>query len=1078
MSSPDTTSEKIPTDPAAFDKWLRENFVRGLTDLSDKTAKNVVEEGDKVSARLRWSTIDREMKPVKSQLEELKGWTAPEESGLSGTLAGAEAKAKKEDFLGAVKDFDQVKTDTANLHRQYQARPAWTNATGDLNDAKSKLADLKQWKAPEEPDLSKQVSGAEGKAANKDWIGALADFNAARKTVMAVHSYYPERTTWQDSSNSLNSLKTWLGDLKSWGFSEEAGLTKELSGVEGKAKANDYPGALAGLKSLRDKTEALHKQGPARKTWLESAEAIKGVKQKLTDLKKYGAPEESGFTARMTAAENKAAQKKFTEAVSDFTSLKGEVELVHTGYGSSTAWTDSSGDLAAVKQKLTELKNWAAPEEPDLTKDLKAAEEKAGKSEIPAAVAGLRAVKGKAEALHKQYPARKTWLEKAGDLSAIKSKLNDLKSWGSPEVAQLKFKLDATEKQAARLKFTDAVAALDKLKTEITDLHGDYPGRKDWADKNRKYIEVCAKTEELEEFEKATGDTGLSDPHRQELTNINVKVKNKDFAGAASDLDALATNLNRDFALAIDLNRHAHEMDRMKGELEAAKKVPRENPAIISAKGQITAIEFDISSAVRLKVPREVKKLDGLRQTLQQRINAVFNEYETSGNKTTAEYAEITCRKKIAQELTPLEAKVKAVPDLTSAISSLKKEFADKKKEGTDKFDNARYTDALPLINEAIQKGKDTLEARANADRAAVALHKRYERIESKLKGALALTPTASTPLDTAHKELIKANTDYTNEKAKSTVNYQQCMKLLSSQVEVKLEEVLKLHREALVGRVDGATTSGQTVTVIENMQPWELEILPSGKQVEALRKVRKDWAIDSSTNRWTRRPTTEERKAQNKMYSAMSMDKQFLEEDGERRKKLVDKIKHMPEFKNARKTWDKKPPDWNARQKVLQELAKAQCEAFGMQDIPEIVMADLGGSEYGVTNGYFSSQTKGIVINTNRYSSCNDFEKAIDLIAHENSHNYQDQLSEEFIDPNTIDPRIKAQVEMFKINSGPGSYCPPTEEFTTYQKQPLEIHAHFAGPETARGLISHLESEEQDIDLSGIEEMFSEKKK
>ena len=57
----------------------------------------------------------------------------------------------------------------------------------------------------------------------------------------------------------------------------------------------------------------------------------------------------------------------------------------------------------------------------------------------------------------------------------------------------------------------------------------------------------------------------------------------------------------------------------------------------------------------------------------------------------------------------------------------------------------------------------------------------------------------------------------------------------------------------------------------------------------------------------------------------------------------------------------------------------------------------------------------------------------------------------------------------MFKANDAPGGYVPSGEEHKVYQVQPLEMHAHFAGPETASGILAYLESEDTTIDLTQI---------
>jgi hypothetical protein len=87
-----------------------------------------------------------------------------------------------------------------------------------------------------------------------------------------------------------------------------------------------------------------------------------------------------------------------------------------------------------------------------------------------------------------------------------------------------------------------------------------------------------------------------------------------------------------------------------------------------------------------------------------------------------------------------------------------------------------------------------------------------------------------------------------------------------------------------------------------------------------------------------------------------------------------------------------------------------------------------------------------------NPASSVNDFEKAIDLAFHENSHNYQNELVKK-LENGTLDRNDPAyeQAQLFEINDGPQAYVDGAEDFDVYKKQPLEEHAHQNGPETAK---------------------------
>lgn len=128
----------------------------------------------------------------------------------------------------------------------------------------------------------------------------------------------------------------------------------------------------------------------------------------------------------------------------------------------------------------------------------------------------------------------------------------------------------------------------------------------------------------------------------------------------------------------------------------------------------------------------------------------------------------------------------------------------------------------------------------------------------------------------------------------------------------------------------------------------------------------------------------------------------------------------------------------------------------------PEIVTYNDPGSKNLIDNGYFNPNDGKIYLNTDPKASLGrDLATTLDLIFHENSHNYQDKLVKR-LDPSSPDPLDPADPEynqavLFALNDGPHSYVKGEENFEDYKKQPLEEHAHDNGPKTARAVMTGL---------------------
>jgi hypothetical protein len=202
---------------------------------------------------------------------------------------------------------------------------------------------------------------------------------------------------------------------------------------------------------------------------------------------------------------------------------------------------------------------------------------------------------------------------------------------------------------------------------------------------------------------------------------------------------------------------------------------------------------------------------------------------------------------------------------------------------------------------------------------------------------------------------------------------------------------------DALKGKVgiiktstaSGATKAGEARTAITGADPAILERLEAGDQVALLTALQGEPMPESDEAN----KDEPQRVAMRKLYEAISLDKKFVEEDDKARRKMIDElVKKKAEIKDAKENWTALTDQQKGE--ILKVALKAQCAAFGFPEPANpMVIADfstIGQNEDD--NGHYSDDDDVIRINTAQ-PVFHDFELAMDLIFHENSHNYQGKL-------------------------------------------------------------------------------------
>jgi hypothetical protein len=142
-------------------------------------------------------------------------------------------------------------------------------------------------------------------------------------------------------------------------------------------------------------------------------------------------------------------------------------------------------------------------------------------------------------------------------------------------------------------------------------------------------------------------------------------------------------------------------------------------------------------------------------------------------------------------------------------------------------------------------------------------------------------------------------------------------------------------------------------------------------------------------------------RVAMRKLYHAMTLEEEFAKEDEKNRKKVIEALKgKKQELKDAKENWSIMTDEQKVA--LLKIVAEEQCRQFGFT-MPSngIVVANGPGS---TDNGSYSPsnlntnppvdgpESDRIKINSSK-PVLHDFEAALDLILHENTHRNQNVL-------------------------------------------------------------------------------------
>jgi hypothetical protein len=196
-------------------------------------------------------------------------------------------------------------------------------------------------------------------------------------------------------------------------------------------------------------------------------------------------------------------------------------------------------------------------------------------------------------------------------------------------------------------------------------------------------------------------------------------------------------------------------------------------------------------------------------------------------------------------------------------------------------------------------------------------------------------------------------------------------------------------------------------------------------------------------------KPTGDAQEALRKVYRSMEPDPAFRAKDDLRMRDAADSLAGDEDLKAAKANWDSLGTQ--DRVNALKKVVDAQSKAYGITP-PEIetYLPEEEPEDGLIENGKFNPRSGKILLNADeRNPALQDFDRAVDLVSHENAHVYQQQLVDRF-NSGELRPGDDEyeQAAMFAVNGRPGAYieAESAADVADYEMQPMEQHAFRTG--------------------------------
>lgn len=538
-----------------------------------------------------------------------------------------------------------------------------------------------------------------------------------------------------------------------------------------------------------------------------------------------------------------------------------------------------------------------------------------------------------------------------------------------------------------------------------------------------------------------------------------------------------------------DVRVHKTEMDKLAAEFGCIAHIPDKDTAAA------LTVQWDAYTTAKGKAPAPNTitdtaghdKLAELRDEYAKAGRALVKAYElgVAGDPPDDPYYKSIRDQLVNQKVIPLRLANK-VPDTTPEIVRLKAEM-----NAADSKSFATYKEYAETRREVIEKAERLIAMRtAPQDPELVKLFARFREAETSLRAANDTVPSSG-----ATEEQQEYRRRYLAFLAK--LNGADEDRVAVCDLELgwlipEAEKALDTATQALkntTGTVKALPESNgpekraksrAARNAIKDASPEMLARLSTDEKLDLLESLRTNGMPRYDKNEASK-TNKKQRAMMRKLYHAMTLEEQFAKKDEENRQKLIEALKDKKqELKDAKENWLIMTDE--QKLELLKMVATEHCKVFkftlpsnGIVVANEPDSTDNGSyspSSLNVQSPVDGPDSDRIKINSAK-PVFHDFEAALDLIIHENSHRNQNILcralrypsgdAPQYLTKDNSDPPY-TQTRMFNMGNVPGGYVTGSEDYATYKKQPEEEHAWLAGPRGAQGIIDMLDRISADV--------------
>jgi len=535
-----------------------------------------------------------------------------------------------------------------------------------------------------------------------------------------------------------------------------------------------------------------------------------------------------------------------------------------------------------------------------------------------------------------------------------------------------------------------------------------------------------------------------------------------------------------------DVRRHKIEMAKLAAEFTPIARIPGKTDGSSPLKAQwdsFTVAQGKVGDPTTITTTADHDKLAGLRTRYAAAGRALMKAYEAGHAGPPGEPYLKDVAKQLKAENKLLMRQGNKVPDDTAEIATLKQEMNALAEQTGTAAENVATQRAIA------EKARQLMALRtADKDPAEVALFRKFKKAEKSLEAALKSVPSAG-----ATQEQAEFKRRMIAFKAKLFGKDDNRVAICGPELEwlvpaadallLAATNALKLVAANVKAMPQG---SGPEKTLkataarnaIDGADPDILSRLSADEQLDLIAGLRVDGMPSFDISNKIASKNDPKRAAQRKMFHAIKLDEKFMAEDTKKHDAMITALEGIKqELKDARDNW----PSLTDEQRVdmLSKVMAAQNTAFGI-DPPNGGITTFNDPVSTNNGGYARSDMtrdppvngpdKDIIKLNVGKPVFKDFEAAMDLIIHENTHCNQNRLVRALIWTKGADPKYLTkensdppwtQARLFAVTYGGGSnQCGSKEDYETYQKQPVEDHAWTAGPRGTQGIMDMLDKD------------------